>query len=129
MHVPRTPKSPGAGKLATSFYEWVAEQGYRWQGTDCRISSTGTPVGPHDFLPRRLMGEYLEWAYETLLAEAPTNVTIRHHATRRSTSSRRLTAGSCCTWRTVPTCTLDQVVLTTGHSMPRRDAGDRWGAW
>ncbi len=76
------PDEVATGRLGKGFYEWVTERGYRWQGYECRISDSGTPISPHDFLPRRVMGEYLEWFYRTLLSELPDNVTVTHHRKR-----------------------------------------------
>ena len=120
------PDDPGAGRLATSFYEWATEKGYRWRGLDCRISTSGEPISPHDFLPRRLMGEYLEWAYETLLADAPINVTIRHHATAAVDIEPTEDGRELLHLERGPSLLVDQVVLTTGHSTQRR-AGDPLG--
>ena len=66
---------------AVGLYEWAVESGYRWSGHECRISATGTPILPTDYLPRRLMGEYLVWFYETLMLHAPKNLeVVRHYA-------------------------------------------------
>jgi len=75
------PETLDDARLGRSFYEWVEAKGYRWQGVECRISTVGRPVGPHDFLPRRLMGEYLHWFYQVLCVESPANITIKHHKT------------------------------------------------
>ena len=71
----RTPPTPSA------CYEWAVDQGYRWVGYECRIGTEGEPIPPTDYLPRRLMGEYLAWFYDTLVADAPPNLEIvRHYA-------------------------------------------------
>jgi hypothetical protein len=61
-------------------YEWVVAQGYRWTGSTCAVTESGTPITPHDFLPRRLLAEYLEWFYLALLHEAPKNIECIHQA-------------------------------------------------
>ncbi len=73
------PETLDDSRLGRGFYEWVKDKGYHWQGVECAISTEGTPVGPHDFLPRRIMGEYLEWFYQVLCAEAPGNIAIKLH--------------------------------------------------
>ncbi|HET9060047.1 MAG TPA: homoserine O-succinyltransferase, partial [Acidimicrobiales bacterium] len=86
---------PGESRLGTGFYEWALARGYRWQdleeapvpgslsGTELALRGTGGRPGqalaPGDFLPRRLMGEYLEWFFEVLKQEAPDWVEIVHH--------------------------------------------------
>jgi hypothetical protein len=60
-------------------YEWARAEGYGWVGETCVRDRSARPVEPHDFLPRRLMGEYLGWFYGALVAAAPTGVEIIHH--------------------------------------------------
>lgn len=99
-----------------SFYEWVTEQGYRWVQGECRRGLAGRPIDPADFLPRRLMGEYLQWYYRTLVATLPGNIEIRHHDVSAvdivATADERevvvLSDGR--------HLTVDHVVLTTGHT-------------
>jgi len=74
------PERVEEGRLGKGFYEWATEKGYRWHGDECRISNEGQAVGPDDFLPRRLMGEYLQWFYDVLCAEAPPNLAITRYA-------------------------------------------------
>src|SRR5271155_5704085 len=62
-------------------HQWAVGCGYRWVGYECRIGAGGDPILPTDYLPRRLMGEYLAWFYDRLVAEAPPNLEIvRHYA-------------------------------------------------
>jgi uncharacterized NAD(P)/FAD-binding protein YdhS len=66
---------------AVGLYEWAVTKGYRWSGHNCTISTSGTPLLPTDYLPRRLMGEYLVWFFDTLMAHAPANLeVVRHYA-------------------------------------------------
>ena len=62
-------------------YDWAVARGYRWVGDRCVIDPTGQPIERHHFLPRRLMGEYLQWFYRALLAGAPPGLHIVHHPT------------------------------------------------
>jgi len=62
-----------------SFYEWVRTHGYCWVGDRCRVTTSGRPITPDDFLPRRLMGEYLEWCFKELVAHRPAGVDVVHH--------------------------------------------------
>lgn len=62
---------------AKSLYEWASEQGYRWAGGKCRRTASGTAISPDDFLPRRLMGEWLHWSYRQIVASRPPNVRIQ----------------------------------------------------
>lgn len=66
-------------RYGVGFYEWAAEVGYRWTGDSCRVTSTGRPVSPHDYLPRRVLGDYLNWFYETLVEDAVWPLEIVEH--------------------------------------------------
>ncbi len=106
-------------------YDWAVARGYHWVGDRCVIDSTGRPIERHHFLPRRLMGEYLQWFYRTLVAAAPPGVHIVHHPTaavdliarRNGTEEVRLANGG--------TVVVDHVVVTSGHTanQHRDDAG------
>ena len=62
-----------------SLYDWVTARGYRWVGEQCAVDPSGDPIEPDHFLPRRLMGECLQWFYRALLASAPPGLHIVHH--------------------------------------------------
>jgi hypothetical protein len=101
---------------AVGLYDWAVAQGYRWIGDRCAIDPAGRPIEPHDFLPRRLMGEYLRWFVRVLIAEAPPSVHIVHHSTaavdlvaRRDGSEEvRLAHGGA--------VVVDHVIVTSGHT-------------
>lgn len=100
---------------ALGFCDWAIKRGYSWFGHECRISPRGRPISPGDYLPRRLMGEYLAWFYSTLLADAPRNVSVIHHRARAidiapRTGRERLTLDD------ESVLDVDHVVLTTGHT-------------
>ena len=56
---------------AVGLHQWAVCCGYRLVGYECRIGARGDPILPTDYLPRRLMGEYLMWFYDKLVADAP----------------------------------------------------------
>jgi uncharacterized NAD(P)/FAD-binding protein YdhS len=105
------------------FFEWAVAQGYRWVGDQCVIDPSGSPIEPHHFLPRRLMGEYLQWFYHALVAGAPNTVEILYHpsaavdivAHRNGCEEVRLADG-----RAV---VVDQVIVTSGHTANASGAG------
>jgi len=102
-------------------YEWAVGQGYRWVGDVCGVDHSGRTIEPHDFLPRRLMGEYLQWFYRALVADAPPGVRIALHptaavdlvATRDGGEEVCLADGS--------TVVVDHVVVTSGHTANKDD--------
>ncbi len=61
---------------AKSLYEWARDEGYRQKQGRWSRRGSGRPPTPHDFLPRRLMGEYLSWFYQRLLEELPLGVEL-----------------------------------------------------
>ncbi|HEY4825117.1 MAG TPA: FAD/NAD(P)-binding protein, partial [Solirubrobacteraceae bacterium] len=106
-------------------HEWAVTQGYRWVGDRCVKSPTGQPIEPHHFLPRRLMGEYLQWFYRALIAGAPPNVHIVHHPTpaidlvarRDGCEEVRLANGGA--------VVVDHVIVTSGHTANSADEAGR----
>ncbi len=103
-------------KYAVGLYEWVRTAGYRWVGDTCVVGPSGREITPDDYLPRRLMGEYLEWFYTTLVASAPAKVEIVHHRTeavdivaQRGGRERILLANA-------DAIDVDNVILTSGHT-------------
>ncbi len=98
------------------FYEWVVREGYKWVGERCLREPDGRAIDPGDYLPRRLMGEYLQWFYRTLVSTLPAGVEIRHHDARavdvQPTHDGRETVVLSDGRQVV----VDHVVLTTGHT-------------
>jgi hypothetical protein len=100
-------------------YDWAVARGYRWIGERCVIDPAGQPIEPHHFLPRRLMGEYLQWFYRALVAGAPPTVHVVHHPTsavdlvaRRDGSEEvHLACGGA--------VVVDSVIVTSGHTANR----------
>jgi hypothetical protein len=110
------PVAADSPRYGLGLYEWADLAGYRWAGASCRIGRTGRPITPHDFLPRRVMAEYLEWFYDALVSEAPAHLdVVRHHTSaldivRQPDGRERvpLGDGSC--------IDVDHVIVTCGHT-------------
>ncbi|MDT0572832.1 FAD/NAD(P)-binding protein [Streptomyces sp. DSM 3412] len=106
------------GDRGPDLYEWVTARGLKVAEDGHTLGAEGRPVRPDDFLPRRVLGEYLRWFLRRLLDRVPQNVEIRfHRATATSLSagpddSRLITLDSGETLR------VDTVFLTTGHTPP-----------
>lgn len=64
---------------ALGLWEWAVEIGYRWIDGRCVVGKGGSPILPTDYLPRRLMGEYLAWCYQRVTSDAPPNVRVLLH--------------------------------------------------
>ncbi len=106
------------GDRGPNLYEWVTARGLKVAEDGHTLGTEGRPVRPDDFLPRRVLGEYLRWFLRRLLDRVPANVELRFHratATGLTTGpddSRLITLDSGETLR------VDTVFLTTGHTPP-----------
>ncbi|HVK95128.1 MAG TPA: FAD/NAD(P)-binding protein [Noviherbaspirillum sp.] len=69
-------------RCGPDFYTWCAERNVRIGDDGLPCANGGRPVESTDFLPRRLIGEYLSWFYDTITAALPANVNIRLHRER-----------------------------------------------
>ena len=111
--------APDGGALppyAMGLYAWAVGCGYRWVGYECRIGVGGEPIVPTDYLPRRLMGEYLAWFYDTLVAYAPPNLEIVRHYAAAVDISPALHGREAVLLDNGATLSVDHVVLTSGHT-------------
>jgi hypothetical protein len=110
-------------------HQWAVGCGYRWVGYECRIGAGGDPILPTDYLPRRLMGEYLAWFYDRLVAEAPPNLEIVRHYAAAVDISPALAGREAVLLDNGITLTVNHVVLTSGHTWNHErgaDAGVRY---
>ncbi len=104
------------GGPCVGLHEWVTRRGYRWVGDVCRVDPCGRPISPDDYLPRRLMGEYLEWFFRELVAAAPPHVAITHHSTVAIDVRRESAGGERVVLANGGELVVDRVVLTSGHT-------------
>ncbi|MEQ1965069.1 FAD/NAD(P)-binding protein [Xenorhabdus khoisanae] len=115
----------GAGPLRTGpcFHQWANEQGYRNIDGHYVRSSTGNLIGPNEYLPRKLLGEYLHWAYQEFTRDLLSNIHIRQ------INNKAINILSECEGRSIVVLDNDQQILvdfiyiTTGHgrNMPSID--------
>jgi uncharacterized NAD(P)/FAD-binding protein YdhS len=101
---------------AVGLHQWAVVCGYRWVGHECRIGVGGDAILPTDYLPRRLMGEYLAWFYDTLVDYAPPNLEIVRHYAAAVDISPALRGREAVLLDNGTTLTVDHVVLTSGHT-------------
>ncbi|MEG5266131.1 FAD/NAD(P)-binding protein [Pseudomonas sp. JDS28PS106] len=107
---------PADQQVGETFLQWC-------QATDVRlderghVAASGRAVAYGDFVPRRLLGRYLQHCYRVLLRQCPANVRVRHQAETVSRcealSERpgfRLTTAS--GWRQA----FDALFVTLGHA-------------
>jgi FAD-NAD(P)-binding len=111
---------------AVGLHAWAVDRGYLWVGYECRIGTEGEPIRATDYLPRRLMGEYLNWFYDTLVADAPPNLEIVRHRATAVDISPEIGGREAVLLDTGETLSVDHVVLTSGHTWNDED-GDPTG--
>lgn len=75
------PLSVGAGTAATgpSLYEWARSRGLRLAADGFTASDKGRELRPTDFLPRRVLGEYLGWYFGQLRQRLPAGLRLCMH--------------------------------------------------
>jgi len=124
-----TPQTVGDTVWLTgpSLYEWAVERDLRIAADGFTVGDTGRPIQPWDFLPRRLLGEYLGWFLQLLLARSPAGVIVRLHrapAVRLANLGAQLEV----TLSGGDRITAGHVFLTVGYpdNAPDRPTDDRW---
>jgi hypothetical protein len=106
---------------ALGLYDWAVRTGYRWVGEECRIDPAGRPIEPTDYLPRRLMGEYLAWFYDTATRDLPRNLELVRHYERALDVIPVLGNRETVLFETGRSIVVDHVIMTSGHT-PNRQA-------
>lgn len=119
------PDEPAVAQSGRSFLEWVRARGYRWVDGRCVIGEAGREISGADFLPRRLMGEYLEWFYEELLADTAAGLQIVRHRNTAIDVQALADGRQRVVLDNHDPLVVDHVVLTTGHT--KNHAARRFG--
>ncbi|WP_179032714.1 FAD/NAD(P)-binding protein [Paenibacillus kribbensis] len=110
-----------------NLYEWVHQEGYMIAEDGYTLNkNTGREVCKNDFLPRRILGEYLHWAYKMFVTNMPNNVVYQHYKCEAldickvdDTRERvELTNGEI--------IIVDGVYLTTGHTENKHNESPSW---
>ncbi|HZB47927.1 MAG TPA: FAD/NAD(P)-binding protein, partial [Mycobacteriales bacterium] len=96
-----------------TLHEWVTARGLRLAADGFTVGSTGRPVRPTDFLPRRVLGDYLAWVRDEVARRAPSHVDIRWH---RAEAVDLDPARFELTLSTRQRVRADHVFLTTGYT-------------
>jgi uncharacterized NAD(P)/FAD-binding protein YdhS len=109
---------------AVGLFDWAVRTGYRWVGYDCKIDPSGVAIQSTDYLPRRLMGEYLAWFYENLLADAPPNLEIVRHYAAATDITPEIGGRERIVLDNGASISADHVVLTSGHTWNDEPVGD-----
>jgi uncharacterized NAD(P)/FAD-binding protein YdhS len=109
--------SPSSLVRGLSFAEWARATGYRQiDGGFVRLEGgAGSVISDDDYLPRRLLGEYLSWAYERIVASLPRNIGVWHHRARAVDIWRTESGTYIVKLDNDVVMTTEFVFLTTGH--------------
>ena len=116
QHVMHPTGDDTSASYAVSLFDWAVHAGYRWVDDACKIDPEGRALTPDDFLPRRLMGEWLQWSYQMIIADRAPWIQVIHHDAEavgidRGGDSRErvwLSDGRC--------VSVDHAILATGHT-------------
>ncbi|MFF7726392.1 FAD/NAD(P)-binding protein [Streptomyces sp. NPDC008001] len=106
------------GDRGPNLYAWVRERGLRLAEDGYTLGPVGREIREDDYLPRRILGEYLSWFLQRVLDRAPDHLEIRFHRTE-AVGLTVLPGGN----RRVVlddggVVTAPFVFLTTGHTPP-----------
>jgi hypothetical protein len=110
-----------------SLTAWARQQGYRRVGERYyRWAARRRDITDGDYLPRSLLGEYLGWVYQQIVAALPAGVTLTHHRLR-AVDLRQQPDHSCVIELDSGYIVLsDFVFLTTGHGSNLPSDLDAW---
>jgi uncharacterized NAD(P)/FAD-binding protein YdhS len=98
-----------------SLHEWVTARGLRLASDGFTVGTEGRPIRPTDFLPRRVLGDYLAWVLGEVLRRAPSHVDIRLHRAE-AVDLDRGPGGLTVTLSTGGRIAADHAFLTTGYT-------------
>jgi len=99
-----------------SLYDWAVARGLRLAPDGFSVGPEGRDLRPTDFLPRRVLGDYLAWFFEHLKKTMPTAIHLVTHRTEAvdvSTSTTGRLVIDLADGGTVPA---DYAFLTTGYT-------------
>jgi len=98
------------------FHDWCRKRGLRIGADLVPCETAGRPVLPTDFLPRRLLGDYLAEAFDDLIGRLPANVTV--DVIRQPAVALTTTEGD--GYRITPAAgaavSVDRLFVTVGHT-------------
>ena len=102
-----------------SLPEWARMQGYRRMGSQYVVCDLGDEISDEDYLPRRLLGEYLSWYFHKIVENLPSGLTVTHNKLRATNVE---VVGSEITSIELETgyrLKVDFAFLTTGHGVSK----------
>lgn len=107
----------GGSHFGPNLFEWCQSRGDTVPD-DHAPDTPARAVQPTDFLPRRLLGEYLSWFFGYLIRQAPRNLTLSLHRAMAEDIHYRPQDGRYAVVAEDGACVLaDRVFITTGHAI------------
>ncbi|HEX4728594.1 MAG TPA: FAD/NAD(P)-binding protein, partial [Jatrophihabitans sp.] len=118
------PESVGGSSAPSgpTLYEWACQRGLRIADDGFTVGRCGRPIRPSDFLPRRLLGEYLAWFAELLLATRPDRIEITVHRSDAVGLTAEADGGLLIRLANGALVRTSRAFLTTGYTANRRAA-------
>ena len=107
--------SDGSGP---SFADWAQQAGYRRFGSAYLRTGgdAGEPIGEFDYLPRKLLGEYLSFVFDQTVAALPPGMHVVHHRSWAVDIEEYTATSMLVRLAKGYEITSDFVFLATGHS-------------
>ncbi len=100
-----------------SLYEWVNKEGYKISNDGFSISKTeGRNIERDDFLPRRLLGEYLRFFFEKITKDLPQNIILNEYNVAAIDIKNIGNNKEMVILENNSYLIVDGVILTTGHT-------------
>lgn len=104
-----------------NLYEWVTSRGLRIADDGFTVGSAGREIKPHDFLPRRVLGEYLGWFLDEVLRRAPSFVEVTLHRAEAADISAEADGRLSVVLSDDRSVFVDHAFLTTGYTSNAED--------
>jgi uncharacterized NAD(P)/FAD-binding protein YdhS len=111
-----------------SLYQWVTERNLRVAEDGFTVGATGRSIRPTDFLPRRVLGQYLEWFLSQLMARVPDHVSVTVHRAEVLDLSSDADGGLLAALSDGSQLSVQHAFLTTGYTPNARPGDNRPGA-
>jgi uncharacterized NAD(P)/FAD-binding protein YdhS len=107
---------PDADAPGPSLYQWATERGLALGEDGCPVSEVGRPIRPTDFLPRRVLGDYLGWFLGQVRCRLPGHVRLVMHRATAVDISSAPDGGLVVEMSDGTTVAVDYAFLTTGYT-------------
>lgn len=104
------------GAPGPSLYEWALERDLRIADDGFTVGPVGRQIRPTDFLPRRVLGDYLAWFFQLLLERAPDQARITVHSREAVDLNSEPDGSLRCTLADGRELVTDYAFLTTGYT-------------